>query len=124
MANTGKDPATLPTTLRPEDRGGGEPGATTAAAASKSPLQNPFHGRRRRAPASASNNRRNGDEEKDGNNDDDENDMQKPDRWWKIHLFRGMINDIRRRAPYYWSDFADAWDYRVVPATVYMYFAK
>lgn len=124
MANTGKDPATLPTTLRPEDRGGGEPGATTAAAASKSPLQNPFHGRRRRAPASASNNRRNGDEEKDGNNDDDENDMQKPDRWWKIHLFRGMINDIRRRAPYYWSDFADAWDYRVVPATVYMYFAN
>jgi hypothetical protein len=35
-----------------------------------------------------------------------------------------MINDVRRRAPYYWSDWADAWDYRVVPATVYMYFAK
>ncbi|KAK6079422.1 anion exchange protein 4 protein [Seiridium cupressi] len=48
----------------------------------------------------------------------------KPDRWWKIHLFRGMINDIRRRAPYYWSDWVDAWDYRVVPATVYMYFAN
>jgi hypothetical protein len=31
---------------------------------------------------------------------------------------------VRRRAPYYWSDWADAWDYRVVPATVYMYFAK
>jgi len=45
-------------------------------------------------------------------------------RWWKIHLFRGMINDLRRRAPYYWSDWIDAWDYRVVPATVYMYFAK
>ncbi|KAI1813965.1 HCO3 transporter family-domain-containing protein [Poronia punctata] len=45
-------------------------------------------------------------------------------RWWKIHLFRGMINDIRRRAPYYWSDWLDAWDYRVVPATVYMYFAN
>jgi hypothetical protein len=28
-----------------------------------------------------------------------------------------MINDVKRRAPYYWSDFADAWDYRVVPAT-------
>ena len=38
--------------------------------------------------------------------------------------FRGMINDLRRRAPYYWSDWRDAWDYRVVPATVYMYFAK
>jgi hypothetical protein len=35
-----------------------------------------------------------------------------------------MVNDIRRRAPYYWSDWTDAWDYRVVPATVYMYFAK
>lgn len=44
--------------------------------------------------------------------------------WWKIHLFQGMINDIRRRAPYYWSDWKDAWDYRVVPATVYMYFAN
>lgn len=35
-----------------------------------------------------------------------------------------MINDIRKRAPYYLSDYTDAWDYRVVPATVYMYFAK
>lgn len=45
-------------------------------------------------------------------------------RWWKIRLFRGMVNDVRRRAPYYLSDWTDAWDYRVVPATVYMYFAK
>lgn len=35
-----------------------------------------------------------------------------------------MIDDVKRRAPYYWSDWTDAWDYRVVPATVYMYFAK
>jgi hypothetical protein len=46
------------------------------------------------------------------------------DKWWKMRLFQGMVKDIRRRAPYYWSDWADAWDYRVVPATVYMYFAK
>jgi HCO3- transporter family len=45
-------------------------------------------------------------------------------RWWKIRLFRGMLEDVRRRAPHYWSDWKDAWDYRVVPATVYMYFAK
>ena len=45
-------------------------------------------------------------------------------KWWKIRLFRGMIGDVKRRAPYYWSDWKDAWDYRVVPATVYMYFAK
>ncbi|CAK7220111.1 hypothetical protein SBRCBS47491_004078 [Sporothrix bragantina] len=44
--------------------------------------------------------------------------------WWKIRLFRGMANDIRRRAPYYVSDWVDAWDYRVVPATIYMYFAN
>lgn len=46
------------------------------------------------------------------------------ERWWHVHLFRGMVNDVKRRAPYYWSDWTDAWDYRVVPATVYMYFAK
>jgi len=45
-------------------------------------------------------------------------------KWWKIRLFRGMIEDVKRRAPYYWSDWTDAWDYRVIPATVYMYFAK
>lgn len=45
-------------------------------------------------------------------------------KWWKIQLFRGMVNDVRRRAPYYLDDWRDAWDYRVVPATVYMYFAK
>jgi boron transporter len=45
-------------------------------------------------------------------------------KWWKIRLFRGMINDVRRRLPFYWSDWTDAWDYRVIPATVYMYFAK
>jgi hypothetical protein len=45
-------------------------------------------------------------------------------KWWKIRLFRGMINDVKRRTPFYWSDWTDAWDYRVIPATVYMYFAK
>ena len=45
-------------------------------------------------------------------------------QWWKTKLFRGMVNDIRRRSPYYWSDWKDAWDYRVVPVTIYMYCAK
>jgi len=44
--------------------------------------------------------------------------------WWETKLFTGMYNDVKRRAPFYWSDWKDAWDYRVVPATVYMYFAK
>ncbi|KAF9700925.1 hypothetical protein EKO04_000012 [Ascochyta lentis] len=46
------------------------------------------------------------------------------DAWWKTRLFSGMVNDVKRRVPFYWSDYADAWDYRVVPATVYMYFAN
>ncbi|KAI1612969.1 solute carrier family 4, anion exchanger, member 1 [Exophiala viscosa] len=45
-------------------------------------------------------------------------------KWYKIRWFRGMIDDVKRRAPFYWSDWKDAWDYRVVPATVYMYFAN
>lgn len=45
-------------------------------------------------------------------------------KWWRIRFFRGMYQDVKRRAPYYWSDWTDAWDYRIVPATVYMYFAK
>ncbi|KAI0897804.1 HCO3 transporter family-domain-containing protein [Annulohypoxylon nitens] len=49
---------------------------------------------------------------------------QESGEWWKIHFFRGMVNDLRRRAPYYWSDWLDAWDYRVIPSTVYMYFAN
>ncbi|KKA26173.1 hypothetical protein TD95_005233 [Thielaviopsis punctulata] len=39
-------------------------------------------------------------------------------------LCRGMLRDLRRRLPYYISDWRDAWDYRVVPATVYMFFAN
>ncbi|KAG6039152.1 hypothetical protein E4U41_003113 [Claviceps citrina] len=50
--------------------------------------------------------------------------MRSGQPWWRVHFFRGMVNDVRRRAPYYKSDWLDAWDYRVVPATVYMYFAK
>lgn len=44
--------------------------------------------------------------------------------WYRIRFFRGMIDDVRRRAPFYASDWTDAWDYRVIPATIYMYFAK
>jgi boron transporter len=45
-------------------------------------------------------------------------------RWWQVRLFHGMVQDVRRRAPWYASDWLDAWNYRVVPATVYMYFAN
>ncbi|KAI2778676.1 HCO3 transporter family-domain-containing protein [Daldinia loculata] len=59
-----------------------------------------------------------------GDNDAERRAAYTPDGWWKIHLFRGMVNDVRRRVPYYWSDWRDAWDYRVVPSTIYMYFAN
>lgn len=42
----------------------------------------------------------------------------------KIRVFSGIINDIRSRAPYYVSDWTDAWNYRVIPAIVLIFFAK
>lgn len=45
-------------------------------------------------------------------------------KWYKIRWFKGMADDVKRRAPFYLSDWTDAWDYRVVPATIYMYFAN
>lgn len=31
--------------------------------------------------------------------------------------FSGIMHDIRARLPWYWSDWKDAWNYRVIPAT-------
>lgn len=36
----------------------------------------------------------------------------------------GIWNDIRSRIPYYTSDWTDAWNYRVIPATTLIFFAK
>ncbi|KAL9711146.1 hypothetical protein Ac2012v2_005686 [Leucoagaricus gongylophorus] len=36
----------------------------------------------------------------------------------------GIIMDIRARGPWYLSDWIDAWNYRVVPATALIFFAK
>ncbi|EMD39677.1 hypothetical protein CERSUDRAFT_103670 [Gelatoporia subvermispora B] len=41
-----------------------------------------------------------------------------------IPLCRGIIHDIRSRAPYYASDWTDAWNYRVIPAIVLIFFAN
>ena len=41
-----------------------------------------------------------------------------------IYLGSGIIRDIRARAPYYASDWKDAWNYRVIPAIVLIFFAK
>ena len=36
----------------------------------------------------------------------------------------GIIADVRARAPWYLSDWTDAWNYRVVPATALTFFSK
>ena len=41
-----------------------------------------------------------------------------------IRPFHGIINDIKARVPYYRSDWTDAWNYRVVPATLLIFFSK
>lgn len=36
----------------------------------------------------------------------------------------GIYRDLKGRLPYYVSDWTDAWNYRVIPATIYMYFCN
>lgn len=43
---------------------------------------------------------------------------------WFIPLGSGISLDIRARAPFYLSDWTDAWNYRVIPATTLIFFAK
>lgn len=103
-ATTGGDSLPLPNNLHSASASGSGPGAGPRLIN----LANGFKKRFSRDPAAPS---------QAGSSSNGSN-------WWKIRLFQGMVNDVRRRAPYYWSDWVDAWDYRVVPATVYMYFAK
>ncbi|KAJ8582029.1 hypothetical protein M405DRAFT_750815 [Rhizopogon salebrosus TDB-379] len=39
-------------------------------------------------------------------------------------LGAGIISDVRARTPWYLSDWTDAWNYRVVPATAHIFFAN
>ncbi|KAF8073644.1 HCO3 transporter family-domain-containing protein [Lyophyllum atratum] len=43
---------------------------------------------------------------------------------WLRKLGAGILLDIRARAPWYISDWTDAWNYRVVPATALIFFAN
>ncbi|KZT12159.1 uncharacterized protein LAESUDRAFT_640800 [Laetiporus sulphureus 93-53] len=45
-------------------------------------------------------------------------------RLGRIRVGTGIIRDVRSRAPYYLSDWTDAWNYRVVPAIVLIFFAN
>ncbi|KAI0823165.1 anion exchanging protein [Trametes gibbosa] len=44
--------------------------------------------------------------------------------WIPSSIGRGIVRDIRARVPYYGSDWTDAWNYRVVPAIVLIFFAN
>lgn len=46
------------------------------------------------------------------------------DFFTSIRPFRGIIRDVKARGPYYISDWTDAWNYRVVPATALTFFSK
>jgi hypothetical protein len=45
-------------------------------------------------------------------------------RFLQVKIGAGIVRDIRARAPWYWSDWKDAWNYRVIPATALVFFAK
>ncbi|KAF8319782.1 hypothetical protein DL93DRAFT_2132218 [Clavulina sp. PMI_390] len=47
-----------------------------------------------------------------------------PTLWSQMKPFKGMLHDLRSRTPYYKSDWTDAWNYRVVPATAMIFFAN
>ncbi len=44
--------------------------------------------------------------------------------FFRVKIGAGILRDIRARAPWYWSDWKDAWNYRVLPATALVFFAK
>ena len=44
--------------------------------------------------------------------------------FFRVKFGAGILRDIRARAPWYWSDWTDAWNYRVLPATALVFFAK
>lgn len=43
---------------------------------------------------------------------------------WIKRIGSGIVLDVRARSPWYISDWKDAWNYRVVPATALIFFAK
>ena len=52
----------------------------------------------------------------------------RPSPWlaWiaSVRIGSGILRDVKARAPWYVSDWSDAWNYRVVPATALIFFAK
>src|SRR6266702_4507384 len=94
-------PAVLPTTAAGE-RGGGEEKSATSSSASVTarPTSHEHHRASRTAIVSHLRS------------------------WLPVNVGAGILRDIRARAPWYWSDWPAAWNYRVLPATALILFAK
>lgn len=50
--------------------------------------------------------------------------FEKKLRWRNPKLGQGIYNDIKARVPVYASDFKDAYNYRVIPSVVYIFFTN
>jgi hypothetical protein len=62
-------------------------------------------------------------------NVDNERHNANDNRWKRIWIrlgrpFSGIIRDISTRLPYYISDWTDAYNYRIIPATAMVFFSK
>lgn len=45
-------------------------------------------------------------------------------KWRPLRPFRGMYHDVRRRAPFYWSDVIDGLNYRTFAGTIRIFFVN
>ncbi|KAH7913423.1 HCO3 transporter family-domain-containing protein [Hygrophoropsis aurantiaca] len=52
------------------------------------------------------------------------NGVRKRTSRFSLNLCSGIVQDVRARLPWYQSDWTDAWNYRVIPATALIFFAN
>ncbi|ORY29678.1 HCO3 transporter family-domain-containing protein [Naematelia encephala] len=60
----------------------------------------------------------------DGHVKSPDRDREKGTKGWIGWIGSGMRNDIKSRIPWYISDWTDAWNYRVIPSTWFIFFAN
>lgn len=61
--------------------------------------------------------------EKEDSEDEEEREREESGLKFTGKLFGGLINDIKRKAPWYWSDFKDAFALQSVASVFFLYFA-
>ncbi|KAH8989556.1 anion exchanging protein [Lactarius akahatsu] len=100
------EPPTILSTTAPSSRGGGgeEKSATNSSASATYTSARPTSHRHHSASRTAI--------------------VSRLRTWLPVNVGAGIVRDIRARAPWYWSDWTDAWNYRVLPATALILFAN